>query len=330
VEGFVEQEAGGGVGGEVALLLDRVARAFVGDRLGEHGLHHGVDACCDADAGDGVELGGQVPHPFGIHPRPCPYVAALAGEAVHAVVVLQAFAFHIQPAGELLDGARSGDIGQRVGTRDQLGLFGTVELLGGSGDGVDMIRGDRPIIERVRELRSLLQRVGPLGGLGGVVQRLLGGRGDALLGERVDVTQPGDQAGMLGITPGLHLTDRDQPGLDQIGIRCRVRTHRGDVPHPLDHPDELHTDNHKQGVSWGCRGRNLGGPAQRGGRVVASVPTAYTADAARATATWPVEPPRVAGSSANTPNVPAAAGHVGRPLTASTTVAPAAVPSAPA
>jgi hypothetical protein len=34
----------------------------------------------------------------------------LAGEAVHAVVVLQAFAFHIQPAGELLDGARSGDI----------------------------------------------------------------------------------------------------------------------------------------------------------------------------------------------------------------------------
>jgi hypothetical protein len=129
VEGFVEQEAGGGVGGEVALLLDRIARTFVGDRLGEHGLHHGVDACCDADAGDGVELGGQVPHPFGIHPRPCAYVAALAGEAVHAVVVLQAFAFHVQPAGELLDGARSGDIGQRVGTRDQLGLLGPSSCL---------------------------------------------------------------------------------------------------------------------------------------------------------------------------------------------------------
>jgi hypothetical protein len=272
VEGFVEEEAGGGVGGEVALLLDRIARTFVGDRLGEHGLHHGVDACCDADAGDGVELGGQVPHSFGIHPRPGSHVAALAGEAVHAVVVLQAFAFHIQPAGELLDGARSGDIGQRVGTRDQLGLFGTVELLGCSGDGVDMIRGDRPIIQRLGELRRLAQGRGPLRRLGGVVQRLLRGRGDALLGERIDVTQPGDQAGMLSVTPGLHLTDRDQPRLDQISIRRRVRTHRADVPHPLDHPDDLHASHHREGVSHSCRGHVAPAKSQCTARPTAAPP----------------------------------------------------------
>jgi hypothetical protein len=68
VEGFVEQESGDGVGGEVALFLDRIARTLVGDRFGEHGLDHGVDARGDADAGDGVELGRQVPHAFGIHP----------------------------------------------------------------------------------------------------------------------------------------------------------------------------------------------------------------------------------------------------------------------
>jgi hypothetical protein len=272
VEGFVEQEAGGGVGGEVALFLDRIARTFVGDRLGEHGLHHGVDARCDADAGDGVELGGQVPHPFGIHPRPGAHVAALPGEAVHAVIVLQAFAFHIQPAGELLDGARSGDISQRVGTRDQLGLFGTVELLGGSGDGVDMIGGDRTVIQRVSELGGLAQGRGPFRRLGGVVQRLLGGRGDALLGERIDVAQPGDQAGVLGVTPGLHLTDRDQPRLDQIGIRRRVRTHRGDVPHPLDHPDDLHASHHREGVSHSCRGHVAPAKSQCTARPTAAPP----------------------------------------------------------
>jgi hypothetical protein len=155
VECFVEQEAGDGVGGEVALLLDRIARTLVGDRFGEHGLDHGVDARRDADAGDGVELGRQVPHAFGIHPRPCAHVATLPGEAVHAVIVLQAFALHIQPAGELLDRARSGDIGEGVGPRHQLGLLGTVELLGCSGDGVDMIRGDRPVIQRIGQLRGL-------------------------------------------------------------------------------------------------------------------------------------------------------------------------------
>jgi hypothetical protein len=128
VEGFVEQEAGGGVGGEVTLFLDRVGRTLVGHGLAEHGLHHGVDARGDAHAGDGVELDRQVPHPLGIHPRPGTNVAALAGETVHAVV-LQAFAFQVQPSGELVDRARSSYLRQRIGTFDQLGLLGAVELL---------------------------------------------------------------------------------------------------------------------------------------------------------------------------------------------------------
>jgi hypothetical protein len=129
VEGFVEEQSGDGVGGEVALFLDRIGRALVGDRFAEHGLDHGVDARRDADAGDGVELDRQVPHPFGIHPRPGAHVAALPGEAVHAVIVLQPFALQLQASRELVDRARSGDIRERVGTRHQLGLLGAVELL---------------------------------------------------------------------------------------------------------------------------------------------------------------------------------------------------------
>ncbi len=59
----------------------------------------GQDAGGDL-AGDGVERGGQVPHAFGIHPGLGAHVAALAGQAVHAVIGLQAFGLQVQAAGE--------------------------------------------------------------------------------------------------------------------------------------------------------------------------------------------------------------------------------------
>jgi large conductance mechanosensitive channel len=62
-----------------------------------------------------------------------------------------------------------------------------------------------------------------------------------LFGERVDLGQAGDEAGVLGVAPCLHLTHRDQAGLDQLGTRSRVRTHHSDALHPLDHPTDLHT-----------------------------------------------------------------------------------------
>ena len=106
--------------GEVALLLDRVIRAGVGDGFGEHGFHRGVDAGGDLHPGERVELGRQVPHAVGVDPGRAADVAALPGETVHAVVVLQPVDLEVDPAGELVDRAGGGDVDQRVGTVEQL------------------------------------------------------------------------------------------------------------------------------------------------------------------------------------------------------------------
>jgi len=96
--------------------------------------------------------------------------------------------FEIQTAGELVHGAGFGDVSQLVGAFDQLVTFGSVEFLRCPGDGVDMMSGDRPVVESVSKVRGLVQRLGSFGGLGCLPQRCLRCLRDGLLGERIDLT----------------------------------------------------------------------------------------------------------------------------------------------
>ena len=148
---------------------------------------------------------------------------------------------------ELNAGKISGDTFQN--TTDQLAAPVGTELPRRTGHRVDVITGDRTVTQRVGEVGGLRQRPGSFGGLRSLVQRLLRRVCNALLRERIDVLQSGDETGVLSIAPCLHLAHRDQTGLDQINTRGGTGTHVGDGPDPLDHRCDLHTRNGREGVS---------------------------------------------------------------------------------
>ena len=154
-----------------------------------------------------------------------------------------------ESAGEVVDGAGCCDGGELVGAVDERVALGAVELLRGSGDGVDVVGGDGTVVECFGQLRCCLEGGGAFGGLGGVSSDCFEASAIRFSGNESTLTQLGDEAGVLGVAPCLDLADRHQARLDLIAVGGGVATDGGDVFHPLDDRCDVHVDDHTEGRS---------------------------------------------------------------------------------
>ena len=86
-------------------------------------------------------------------------------QAVHAVVGLQAGGFEFHTTPELVHRCRGSNIAELIDPLEQLLALARIELLGRAGDGIDVVGGDRPVLQGLGQLRSLSQRRRAFGGL---------------------------------------------------------------------------------------------------------------------------------------------------------------------
>ena len=91
-----------GMPGKEPLLLERIIRAPLGNRLSKHRLDRRLQFRGESHPGDRIEQSAQVPHPVGVDPCGHSNIASLTGEAVDAVVGLDTFHLDGHSTGELL------------------------------------------------------------------------------------------------------------------------------------------------------------------------------------------------------------------------------------
>ena len=101
----------------------------------------------------GIEPAPQIPHPSASTQDRHSRAAPLPLQAIHAVVGLQAGGFEFDSARELVDRRRRRDIDQLDRPARTAPCVGRLELLRGAGDGVDVIGGDRTVLQRLGQLR---------------------------------------------------------------------------------------------------------------------------------------------------------------------------------
>jgi hypothetical protein len=111
----------------------------------------------EAGAGEGIEPAPQIPHPLGVDPRRHSRRSTLPLQAVHAVVGLQAGGFEFDSTSELVHRCRGSNIAELIDPLEQFLALARFELLRGAGHGVDVIGGDRPVLQGLGQLRSRRQ-----------------------------------------------------------------------------------------------------------------------------------------------------------------------------
>ena len=170
-------------------------------------------------------------------------------EPIHAIGRAHPVGLEPDPPIELLDGGGRSDVDKRLDTVQQLRPLRLVELLAGPRDRIDMTGRHRTVAQRLGETRAGDECSSAFGRLRRLANRGLRSLCDRRLGEAVDRRQLRHDCRSPRLHPRFDFASSHQPGLEIELRHGTVGAGTGEPLHPLEHCCDLHTDNHRDGVS---------------------------------------------------------------------------------